>query len=266
MARPRTPKFELDPNGNLPEQVFRGINWQLSPKGAYLLTLSDAVTGEELLFPDRQIANGKRRGGSFATIPQFGNDLRDVESPQLPHGYGRITDWKPTRVEPHKVVFTHLQTGDGEYKGLGSVVMYELELGRISTKLVVALTLFNDSELVMCASPAMHPYIDLTRLDEDELVETQRELEVAQTVPAKEAAIDVGGGLEVVVASEGFGKMTWWAEPSSGAFVCIEPSVSGASFSRKPFVPTDAEILEPGESRDYRMSLTWRPAKHRAPR
>lgn len=253
---------EVDPGGNLPEQVFRGVSWQLSPLGAYILTLSDA--GTNLLFPDRVIASGKRRGGNFPAVPQFGDDKRRTSTPQPSHGYGRVELWSPTRVDPHKVVFSHEQTEEGEYQGLCSLVSYELVLGKISTKLEASLILQNESDTVKRIAPAMHPYIDLSGLSPEKLEETQSGLTIAQTVPAKKAVIDVAPGRELMIEVDGFERITWWVEPETGEFVCMEPSLAGTSFSKKSHKPKDSELLGPGESRQYTMSLMWRPTKQRA--
>lgn len=266
LTTPRASRFEIGPDGNLPEQVFRDIHAQFSANGASLLKL--AAGDVDLIFPDRVTTSGKRRGGSFFAIPQFGIDNRPVDVQQPQHGYGRVEVWSPTNVGPNRVVMTHVQE-TGEYAGLCSIVRYELTAGIALTRLAASLRLYNDTELdnnPMVVSPAAHPYISLDALADDVVADIQHATEVAHTVPARQVTVDVAPGRELVVDTVNLPWLTFWSESMSGKFLCVEPSVAGAAFSRDGFKPTDEQILEPGETREYSMSLTWRPIKSRTPR
>lgn len=236
------------------------MSWEVTPKGGYITRLSH--NGIDLLFPDTVI-NGTRRGGAFVTVPQFGPDNPAKKIMLEQHGFARKSDWHVGRVAAAGVSLSH-ERQRGPYAGLCTSLSYRFNRApNDKTAFYAGLTLYNDSNKIMRISPGFHPYIDISRLGEDRLEETQRELADSPTVPASQATLVVSDDSEVHIETRGFERMTWWTD-MLGKYVCIEPSLAGDSFSKHPKDPLDIEILEPGGIREFDVNMTWRPRHKQA--
>ncbi len=241
-------------------QEYKGLSWEVSPHGAYLLRLSNE--GTDLLAPTR-IIQGKKRGGLFAAFPQFGPDERIGVKHLARHGYGRTSQWNVGRIASANSTMT-LERHSGSYAGLCASVTYRFNRApNDHTSLFAGLTLYNDSNRIMRVAPAFHPYIDISRLGEEQTEETQRGLIDSPTVPTTRASLKVSDNEEVTIETRGFERMTWWTD-ALGNYVCIEPSLAGDSFSTEPDEPLDIEVLEPGDTREFDMNMTWRAIRTQA--
>lgn len=241
-------------------QEYKGLSWEVSPLGAYLLRLSN--DGVDLLAPTRVI-QGNKRGGVFAAFPQFGPDERNGVKRLAQHGFGRTSEWRAGRVASANATMT-LERLSGPYAGLFASVTYRFNRAPNShTSFYAGLTLYNDSNKEMRIAPAFHPYIDISRLGEEQIEETQRGLQGSPTVPASSASLKVSDTEEVHIETRGFERMTWWTD-ALGKYVCIEPSLAGDSFSSEPNEPLEIEVLEPGDTREFDMNMTWRTIRNQA--
>jgi len=235
-------------------QEYKGLSWEATPMGGYLLRLSNDDV--DLLYPNQMI-KGHNRGGMFTAFPQFGPDERTGVECLAQHGFGRTSEWNIGRVASAGVAM-NLERLSGPYAGLCASLSYRFNRAPNSyTTFYTGLTLFNDSNKEMRIAPAFHPYVDISRLGEDQIAETQRDLQDSPTVPATSASIKVSDHEELTIVTKGFERMTWWTD-ALGKYVCIEPSLAGETFSKHPDRPLECEILEPGDQRIFDMNMTWR--------
>jgi glucose-6-phosphate 1-epimerase len=236
--------------------TYENTTWEVDPKGAYLTKLA---TPEMPLLFERTVLDGKIRGGLFPMVPQMGPDNRAWQ-PMPQHGYGRETQWETGHTTLAKAVLYHSQTS-GPYTGLELTNVYRINRApNRYPSLFAHLTLFNDSSREMRVAPGFHPYFDISGLAPERIREVQKDLSEAQTVPVNNARIEVAPGVEAHVETVGFEKMTFWTD-GKGPYVCVEPSLAGPSFANRPYEPTDAEILGPGEVAEYSFSISWRTIK-----
>ena len=245
----------------LPTQEANGFTWRASCLGAYVLQFGKK-DGTQLLLEDRTMPGGSRRGGVFAACPVFGPDARSHE-PQPQHGYLRLS-MCTAALDTHSVEFQHTQDS-GLYAGLITHVRYEFNSGVASGSataqtLHAEITVLNRSNRTLRIAPALHPYIDLSSLDAAAIQGLKRDLQHAPTISASEITKDIGGGREVVVGMSGFQRLTMWSGDDDLPYVCIEPSLAGDSCSKRPYDPDEIEMLEPDDSREMDMSITWRDA------
>jgi galactose mutarotase-like enzyme len=222
----------------------------VDPKGAYLTNLSDE--NGDLFYPRRNLTapdgSVKLRGGCHVCLPNFGPG---GTSGQSQHGFGRTNMWEVTDKTENGIILT-LAAGVGEYKDLATVLTYQLA----DNMILMGCEVSNNGEAPLRVAPGFHPYFSLTGESEIE-IDGQKEL----LGDLAEAQFTEGDHHELKTAARTFTmsstNLPVWAKWTDqlGKYVCMEPTLGGFTFLKE--APNPAEILQPGESKTYKVSITW---------
>lgn len=232
------------------ELINGSIKAIIDPLGGCLTNLSDEEG--DILFPKRLLktADGvqKQRGGCHVCLPNFGPG---GDSGLDQHGFGRTETWKVGDRTESSILLT-LKGVEGSYTDMKSVLTYQLGDNRI----VMTLESTNNGTSAVRLAPAFHPYFALH--DENDV---QIDGETEQLNDMAEATF-IGGASHVLETQmrrftlESTGLLQWakWTD-RLGRYVCVEPTFGGFTFENP--TPAEGELLGPGESRTYSLSITW---------
>jgi D-hexose-6-phosphate mutarotase len=222
----------------------------VDPQGAYLTNLSD--DNGDLLFPKRNLTapdgSVKQRGGSHICLPNFGPG---GSSSQPQHGFGRTSTWEVTDKTENGIILT-LAEGEGGYKDMATVLTYQLA----DNMIMMSCEATNNGSEPLRVAPAFHPYFSLTGESEVE-IDGQKEL----LGDLAEAQFFEGDTHELKTSSRTFtvvsDSLPVWAKWTDqlGRYVCVEPSLGGFTFLED--TPKPEEMLGAGESKTYKVSITW---------
>jgi galactose mutarotase-like enzyme len=222
----------------------------VDPMGAWLTNLSD--DNGDILYPKRafQTSDGtkKDRGGLFVCLPNFGPG---GSSSLAQHGFGRTQAWDVLD-KTEASILLKLQSPEGEYAALNAVLSYQLN----DHLLMAALDLTNDGDHDLRIAPAFHPYFATGEGAVKVNGEEQSLDELADTVfvEGEEQEIDVDGRV-INCESQQLGTWAKWTD-QLGPYMCVEPTLAGYSFLND--TPKPIELLKPGETRTFSLTLTWR--------
>jgi len=221
----------------------------VDPMGAWLTNLSD--DNGDILYPKRafQMPDGtsKDRGGLFVCLPNFGPG---GGSGLAQHGFGRIQEWEVLD-KTEASILMKLKAPEGEYAALNAVLSYQLN----DQLLMAALDLTNDGDRDLRIAPAFHPYFatseGIVKVNGEEQI--LDELAEAVFIEGKEQEIEANGRVISCESSQ----LTEWAKWTDqlGQYVCVEPSLAGFSFLND--APAPVEMLKPGETRMFSLTMTW---------
>lgn len=222
----------------------------IDPQGAYLTNLSD--DRGDIFFPKRQLtasdSSVKIRGGCHVCLPNFGPG---GNSSQPQHGFGRTSTWEVTDKTETGIILT-LAEGEGEYKEMGTVLTYQLA----DNMIMMACEVTNNGAVPLRVAPAFHPYFSLTGESEvtiDDQKEPLNDLAEAQFMSGDTHTL-VTAARNFQLASDNMPVWVMWTD-QLGKYVCVEPSVGGFTFLKDELVPE--EKLAPGQSKTYKVSITW---------
>lgn len=222
----------------------------VDPRGAYLTNLSNE--NGDLFYPRRNLTTldgaVKLRGGCHVCLPNFGPG---GTSNQPQHGFGRTSTWEVTDKTENGIILT-LAAGEGEYRDLATVLTYQLA----DNMILMGCEVTNNGEAALRVAPGFHPYFSLTG-EGDVEIDGQKEL----LDDLAEARFIEGDRHELKTAARSFTmsstNLPVWAEWTDqlGKYVCVEPTQGGFTFLED--TPSPAEMLQPGESKTYKVSITW---------
>ena len=224
----------------------------VSIDGGWLTNVSD--DNGDILFPKRQLtaADGskKQRGGCHVCLPNFGpGGLSD----QAQHGFGRQMVWEVGRQTQSEVTL-ELPSGDDEYADLSSQLTYTLGEASMTMKLKVT----NNGDQPLWVAPGFHPSFAMTA-DEGQVgingdvIDVQ---DLADTLFLTGNSMQLSLQKRTITLSSD--DLTTWASWSDqlGKYVCLEPTYAGNAFENDDDAPDD-QLLQPGQSRTYIMSMKW---------
>jgi D-hexose-6-phosphate mutarotase len=222
----------------------------VDPQGAYLTNLSDE--NGDLFYPRRNLtaADGsvKLRGGSHVCLPNFGPG---GSSGQPQHGFGRTSLWEVTDKTENGIILT-LAEGVGEYRDMATVLTYQLA----DSMIMMTCEATNNGTAPLRVAPAFHPYFSLTG-EKEVTLDGQKEL----LDDLAEAQFFDGDSHELKTAARVFTMesttLSVWVKWTDqlGKYVCVEPSQDGFTFLGD--TPNPEELLQSGESKTYKVSITW---------
>jgi len=222
----------------------------VDPQGAYLTNLSDE--NGDLFYPKRNLTaedgSTKIRGGSHVCLPNFGPG---GNSGQPQHGFGRTSSWEVTDKTENGIILT-LAEGADEYKSMATVLTYQLA----DNMLLMGCEVTNNGQTALRVAPAFHPYFYLTG-ENEVTIDGQKEL----LDDLGEAQFFEGDSHELTTASRKFTmtstNLPLWVKWTDqlGKYVCLEPSFDGFTFLND--TPKTEEMLQAGESKTYKVSITW---------
>jgi len=222
----------------------------VDPRGAYLINLSD--DGGDIFFPKRTLTasdgSAKLRGGCHVCLPNFGPG---GDSGQPQHGFGRLSDWEVTDKTENGIILT-LAEGPEEYRDMSTVLTYQLA----DNMIMMACEVTNNGKQALRVAPAFHPYFSLTGEKEvviDGTKELLDDLAEAQFFEGDTHMLKTAAR-EFEMASDGLPVWAKWTD-QLGKYVCVEPSQNGFAFLKDE--PESAELLAVGESKTYKVSITW---------
>lgn len=217
----------------------------VDPMGAWLTNLSDEQG--DILYPKRTL-EGKVRGGVFACLPNFG---AGGGSGLAQHGFGRTTEWEVLD-KTETSILLKLAQPEGDYSALRAILSYQLH----DQLLMAALDLSNDGEQPLRVAPAFHPYFatggGAVKVDgEDQVLD-----ELAEVVFAEGTQHELGL-TDRTITCEASNMSVWatWTD-QLGPYVCLEPSMAGFSFLND--TPKPEELLQPGETKTFTVTMVWR--------
>jgi len=222
----------------------------VDPMGAWLTNLSD--DDGDILYPKRafQAPDGtkKDRGGLFVCLPNFGPG---GSSGLAQHGFGRTQAWNVLD-KTEASILLKLQPPEGEYAALNAILSYQLN----DQLLMAALDLTNDGDRDLRIAPAFHPYFatgeGVVKVNGEEQI--LDELADTVFVEGEKQDIEIDGRM---ISCESAQLTTWakWTD-QLGPYMCVEPTLAGYSFLNDASQPI--ELLKPGETRAFNLTLTWR--------
>ncbi len=212
-----------------------GARAVVSPEGAFVESWT-AADGTELLFPRRDMANGKNRGGVPVCAPIFGPG-ETVGLNQ--HGFARNCTWTVDEHTESQVKLSldkplsQAENLPPVYAGCAMEIKIELRENGLRETLTV-----RNIGVEPCAiNPAFHPYFPVTPGDSAERAEVIIDGQKYRPSAAELLAtrkIDSVGATAVLktaqgtwtVTGEGLPYFAVWSE-SPEAFLCVEPTESG---------------------------------------
>lgn len=222
----------------------------VDPLGAWLTNLSD--DNGDILYPKRSLkaADGtsKDRGGLFVCAPNFGPG-GNSELPQ--HGFARTKEWEVID-KTETSVLLKLMPAEGNYQDVSFVVSYQLN----DQVLIATLDVANDNSHHVRIAPAFHPYFATQESDVKMNGQAQdlSELHEAVFEESDQQELEIAGRTITVESKE----LTMWAKWTDelGPYICVEPSLAGFSFLND--TPASAEMLQPGETKTFTFTMSWR--------
>lgn len=217
--------------------------------GAWLESYTHA--GEPILFPKQALPNQhgdvKLRGGCHVCLPNFGPG---GDSGQPQHGFGREQAWDVIKTDADMIEFELVQR-EGKYKGLVSNLAYQLG----DAALTMQLTIQNSSDSPLRVAPAFHPYFEVPNGEaasiDGEPVDLAH-ISEAKTLSLTPKTISFGER-KLGLSAHNLESWVLWSD-MLGQYVCVEPTFAGASFTKR--TPADNEMLKPGETSSYSLTIT----------
>jgi glucose-6-phosphate 1-epimerase len=221
----------------------------VDPMGAWLTNLSD--DNGDILYPKRTLqapdGTSKERGGLCVCLPNFGPG---GSSDLAQHGFGRTQEWEVLD-KTEASILLKLKSPEGEYAALNAVLSYQLN----DQLLMAALDVTNDGDHDLRIAPAFHPYFAVkeggVRINGEE--QNLNDLAEAIFVEAEQQEVETGNRTISCDSSQ----LPVWAKWTDqlGQYVCVEPSLAGFSFLND--TPAPVEILKPGETKMFSLTMTW---------
>ncbi len=269
-------RSEVDLNAPSISLFYEGTTAAINPAGAYVESLV-AHDGRSLIMPrDTQTMNVngelRDRGGIPVCTPWFGPG--ELLGSERQHGFGRNLTWKTMPTEGANNI--HLSLQHLELQGTSIPEAYkraafEMDVvidvdGDGNPRLLQALTVGNEGHEAFAELSGFHPYFpleegadvseyafgdmetgDSVRYTQDQLVETQN-------LPFRSGDVTLQGpGINVRIVSEGLPVTFAWTDNTKG--ICLEPTAAGVADETSP----QNRLLQPGDSRTYRMQITFLP-------
>ena len=217
-------------------------------EGSWLTNLSDE--NGDVLFPRRNLTapdgSKKLRGGNHVCMPNFGPG---GDSGLDQHGFGRKSLWEITDKTDQSLLLT-LKKGEGEYKDMAALMTHQMA----EKMLLSTLEVTNNGSKDMAVAPGFHPYLmigeDETSITVDGKKYELDELSEVVFIEGNEHVVETASATFTMRSDE---MAVWgiWTD-RLGPYVCVEPTVNGFAF-----VDGTAEMLSPGQSRQYGFSMSW---------
>ena len=220
----------------------------VSPRGGYITNLAN--DDGDILFPKRTLrapdGSEKVRGGCHVCLPNFGPG---GESGLAQHGFGRTGEWA---IAGRSETFVELTlAGEGEYKGVDSLLRYELQLNSLQ----MVLTLKNKGKSPVKVSPGFHPYffrggqaVQLNGI----MHKDGAEFNVAKFIEGEMHELSLAGRM-LQLHSDNLTQWALWTDELADYF-CIEPTRAGNAFAEQM---ANADTLLPGAAQTYSFTLQW---------
>ncbi len=221
----------------------------INPLGAYLEEVKEGR--ENILFPFTLIPDAagdvKKRGGSHVCLPNFGAPGAFTDLSQ--HGYGRVKSWTVSEQEEDRLRLE--LDGEGRYKDLHSVLIYEIG----SKELTTSLELINNGNENLEIAPGFHPYFPTPPAAETIVVndEELRLDSLSGTLYRDHVKRLTLGEREIRFETDYLHRFAIWTD-QLGDYVCVEPTYAINSFDKKP---EDNYLLEPSESMRFSFTIYW---------
>lgn len=216
-------------------------------EGSWLTNLSDE--NGDVLFPKRtfKTADGSKkvRGGNHVCMPNFGPG---GDSGLEQHGFGRKSVWEITDKTDQSILLT-LKEGEGEYREMASLMTHQMA----EKMLLSTLEVTNNGSKDLLVAPGFHPYImvgDDTSVTVDGKKYELDELSEVIFIDGHEHTVKTST-MTLHMKSDELSVWGIWTD-QLGPYVCVEPTVAGFAFERN-----EAEVLAPGQSRQYGFSMSW---------
>ena len=225
---------------------------EIGTEGAYIKNVVSNNTN--ILFPAQKIGE-KLRGGIPLCAPVFGpGEVVGLNQ----HGFARDVEWVVLQKSDDSVTlrFDAANHSDipEQYRGCGMMLAISVAEKRLSMNLLVE----NNGVASVVCSPGFHPYFptsDATNvlvLANKEYRFDVEQLAATQFLPPGQRQTEVNlDNLKVTLKSDTLQRYAVWsANPDK--YICVEPTWAG-NLADQPSVP----ILEPGEQREFTMTLSW---------
>lgn len=216
-------------------------------EGSWLTNLSDE--NGDVLFPRRKLAapdgSKKIRGGNHVCVPNFGPG---GNSGLEQHGFGRKSVWEITDKTDQSLLLT-LKEGEGEYRDMASLMTYQMA----EKMLLATLEVTNNGKKDLRVAPGFHPYLmtgDDTTVTVDGKKYDLDDLSEVTFIEGNEHTVETSAA-KFTMKSDELSVWGIWTD-QLGPYICIEPTVSGFAFE-----DGTAEVLAPGQSRQYGYSMSW---------